>query len=201
MTLLGCIWATPLRYVSPDDHELSSDICEKRWGAEIQYAASFAISTHGGIKPSLWPVAAFCIQHDQPIPSAAAGFFLDVLMSERSSDLRRVNGLINIAGQPETPMVIHGVQHVIHVPAYLYAWPFPDACIGLNHTDQTSTLDPRFGGDGGSEVFEVLTSHPVSLKQIGWSAGKRNSRAVTRGSGSKEISRPPALFELARTKR
>jgi len=71
-------------------------------------------------------IRAFCIRHDQPIPSAAAGFFLDILMAERGSDLLRVKGLINIAEQPETPMVFHGVQHVIHAPAYLEAWPSED---------------------------------------------------------------------------
>lgn len=54
------------------------------------------------------------------------GFFLDVLMSERSADLLRVKGLISIAEQPETPMVLHGVQHVIHAPAYLDRWPSKD---------------------------------------------------------------------------
>ena len=71
-------------------------------------------------------ISAFCIRHDQPIPSATAGFFLDVLMSERGSDLLRVKGLIHIAEQPDTPMVIHGVQHVIHAPAYLDSWPSED---------------------------------------------------------------------------
>ena len=71
-------------------------------------------------------ISAFCIRHDQPIPSAAAGFFLDILMAERGSDLLRVKGLINIAEQPETPMVVHGVQHVMHAPAYLETWPTDD---------------------------------------------------------------------------
>ena len=71
-------------------------------------------------------ISAFCIRHDQPIPSSAIGFFLDILMAERGSDLLRVKGLINIAEQPETPMVIHGVQHVIHTPAYLETWPSDD---------------------------------------------------------------------------
>ena len=71
-------------------------------------------------------ISAFCIRHDQPIPSATAGFFLELLMAERGSDLLRVKGLINIAEQPETPMIVHGVQHVIHAPAYLEAWPSDD---------------------------------------------------------------------------
>ena len=71
-------------------------------------------------------IRAFCIRHGQPIPSAVAGFFLDVLMAERGSDLLRVKGLVNIKEQPETPMVLHGVQHVIHAPAYLDGWPSED---------------------------------------------------------------------------
>jgi G3E family GTPase len=71
-------------------------------------------------------IRAFCIRHDRPISSAAASFFLDVLMAERGADLLRVKGMINIAEAPETPMVIHGVQHVVHAPAYLDAWPSTD---------------------------------------------------------------------------
>lgn len=71
-------------------------------------------------------ITAFCIRHDQPIPSAAAGFFLDVLMAERGSDLLRIKGILNIAEVPSKPMVIHGVQHVIHSPAYLQSWPSED---------------------------------------------------------------------------
>ncbi len=71
-------------------------------------------------------ISAFCIRHDRPIPSTSASFFLDILMAERGSDLLRVKGIINIAEAPETPMVIHGVQHLIHVPAYLDAWPSED---------------------------------------------------------------------------
>jgi G3E family GTPase len=71
-------------------------------------------------------ISAFCIRHEQPIMSATVGFFLDILMAERGSDLLRVKGLINITEEPERPMVIHGVQHVIHTPAYLDAWPSDD---------------------------------------------------------------------------
>ncbi|MEM9442158.1 MAG: GTP-binding protein, partial [Pseudomonadota bacterium] len=71
-------------------------------------------------------ISAFCIRHEEPIPSAAAGFFLDVLMAERGSDLLRIKGILNIAEMPSKPMVIHGVQHVIHTPAYLDAWPSDD---------------------------------------------------------------------------
>ena len=71
-------------------------------------------------------ISAFCIRHDQPIPSASASFFLDILMAERGEDLLRFKGIINIAEEPDKPMVLHGVQHVVHAPVYLERWPSED---------------------------------------------------------------------------
>lgn len=103
----------------------------ERWLNEEAYAHRHDEHDHGhhhhhNVNRHDAHISAFCIRDDQPIPSIAAGFFLDVLMAERGSDLLRVKGLINIAEQPETPMVIHGVQHVIHAPAYLDGWPSED---------------------------------------------------------------------------
>ena len=103
----------------------------ERWLNEEAYADHHNHDAHGhhhhhDVNRHDDQITAFCIRHDQPFPSAVAGFFLDVLMAERGSDLLRVKGLINIAEQPETPMVIHGVQHVIHAPAYLDSWPSED---------------------------------------------------------------------------
>ena len=110
-----------------DPKSKSPDV--ERWLNEEAYAhhhADHGHHHHHDVNRHDDHISAFCIRHDQPIPSAAAGFFLDVLMAERGSDLLRVKGLINIAEQPETPMVIHGVQHVIHTPAYLETWPSED---------------------------------------------------------------------------
>ena len=45
--------------------------------------------------------------------------FLDLLRSSQGAKLLRVKGLVALAEDPEHPVVIHGVQHVIHVPAVL----------------------------------------------------------------------------------
>ena len=97
-----------------------------RWLSEEAYAHHHHGHHHHDVNRHDDQIRAFCIRHDQPIPSAAAGFFLDVLMADRGSDLLRIKGIINIAEQPETPMIIHGVQHVIHAPAYLNTWPSED---------------------------------------------------------------------------
>jgi G3E family GTPase len=52
--------------------------------------------------------------------------FLDLLRSQAGAKILRVKGLVGLAEDPEHPVVIHGVQHVVHVPAILPAWPSDD---------------------------------------------------------------------------
>jgi G3E family GTPase len=68
-------------------------------------------------------IQAFCVRRKEPIGGAALSFFLTLLTSQRGEDLLRVKGILNIAETPDTPMVIHGVQHLFHPPVTLDAWP------------------------------------------------------------------------------
>ncbi len=71
-------------------------------------------------------IQAFCLRHPTPIPSSAVDFFWDMLTSQRGPDLLRVKAILNIAETPDTPIMLHAVQHVVHAPAYLEAWPSDD---------------------------------------------------------------------------
>ncbi|MBO1906023.1 GTP-binding protein [Microvirga sp. 3-52] len=71
-------------------------------------------------------IRAFCLTSDQPIRLGTLDMFLDLLRSSQGSKLLRVKGLVALAEDPEHPVVIHGVQHVIHVPAVLPSWPSED---------------------------------------------------------------------------
>jgi G3E family GTPase len=37
----------------------------------------------------------------------------------------RVKGILNVAGS-ETPVAVHGVQHLVHPPVHMAAWPQDD---------------------------------------------------------------------------
>ena len=52
--------------------------------------------------------------------------FLDLLRSAHGPKLLRLKGLVGLADEPERPLVVHGVQHVVHVPVVLPAWPDAD---------------------------------------------------------------------------
>ncbi len=71
-------------------------------------------------------IRAFCLTSDAPIRRASFDMFLDLLRATQGPNLLRVKGIVALAEQPDKPVVIHGVQHVIHVPAILEKWPSAD---------------------------------------------------------------------------
>ncbi|HZA92357.1 MAG TPA: GTP-binding protein, partial [Gemmatimonadales bacterium] len=71
-------------------------------------------------------IRAFCLTSEHPIRQGTLDMFLDLLRSSQGAKLLRVKGLVALAEDPEHPVVIHGVQHVIHVPAVLPHWPSED---------------------------------------------------------------------------
>jgi G3E family GTPase len=71
-------------------------------------------------------IRAFCLTSEAPIRQGSLDMFLDLLRSQKGAQLLRVKGLVALAEDPEHPVVIHGVQHVIHVPAILPKWPSAD---------------------------------------------------------------------------
>ena len=47
-----------------------------------------------------------------------------MLLQSRGDDLLRVKGLLNVGGAG--PVLVNGVQHVVHPPEHLEAWPDDD---------------------------------------------------------------------------
>jgi G3E family GTPase len=52
--------------------------------------------------------------------------FLELLTATHGAKLLRVKGIVKLAEMPETPIVVHGVQHVFHPTARLDRWPDDD---------------------------------------------------------------------------
>ncbi|MBA8836874.1 GTP-binding protein [Ochrobactrum sp. RH2CCR150] len=68
-------------------------------------------------------IRSFSLRHDAPIPLSTFDMFLDLLRSTHGEKLLRVKGIVQIAEDPERPVVIHGVQKIFHPPARLPQWP------------------------------------------------------------------------------
>ena len=67
-------------------------------------------------------IHSFCLVHDEPVDWTAFGIWLTMLLHTHGENILRVKGLLNVDGV-ETPVVINGVQHIIHPPMHLDAWP------------------------------------------------------------------------------
>ena len=71
-------------------------------------------------------IRAFCITLDAPVSTMAFTTALELMISRAGPQLLRVKGIVCLAEKPDTPVAIHGVQHVFHDPMILPDWPDGD---------------------------------------------------------------------------
>ena len=70
-------------------------------------------------------IASFCLTVEAPIPWQRVLDFVDELIGEYGDRILRLKGLLNVLESP-VPVAIHGVQHLLHPPVPLEAWPDAD---------------------------------------------------------------------------
>jgi G3E family GTPase len=69
-------------------------------------------------------VQAHCLVFEQQLDWIAFGVWLTMLLAARGSDVLRVKGLLDVGAAG--PLLLNGVQHVVHPPEHLAAWPDDD---------------------------------------------------------------------------
>ncbi len=67
----------------------------------------------------------FVVEYENPIDWTAFGIWLTSLLHAHGERILRVKGLLNVA-ESTTPVILHGVQHVVHAPMHLEKWPGDD---------------------------------------------------------------------------
>lgn len=70
-------------------------------------------------------VRSFALTFDQPMDWTAFGIWLSMLLNRHGEHVLRVKGLLNLEGLAN-PVLINGVQHIVHPPSHLDAWPDAD---------------------------------------------------------------------------
>jgi G3E family GTPase len=70
-------------------------------------------------------IQAYCVYLEERLPWDQIASWLELLTTYRGDDILRVKGMLNVA-ESETPVVVHGVQHMFHPPVQLDAWPDDD---------------------------------------------------------------------------
>jgi G3E family GTPase len=90
-----------------------------------------AVGTHassldgGSVEPhDIGETYSVSVTFDGPIDWTAFGIWFSMLLHARGEDLLRVKGLLDVG--EAGPVVLNGVQHIIHPPEHLGAWPDED---------------------------------------------------------------------------
>jgi G3E family GTPase len=70
-------------------------------------------------------IHAFALAFDDGLDWTRFGLWLTMLLNRHGERVLRVKGILNVADSP-TPVAIHGVQHLVHPPVHMAAWPDRD---------------------------------------------------------------------------
>ena len=67
----------------------------------------------------------FTLVFDKALDWTAFGIWLTMILHAHGEKMLRVKGILNVKGV-NVPVVINGVQHVVHPPIHLKEWPDGD---------------------------------------------------------------------------
>jgi G3E family GTPase len=70
-------------------------------------------------------IRSFAFVVDEPLDWTAFGIWLTMLLNRHGDKVLRVKGILNLAGE-DAPVAIHSVQHLVHAPVHMAAWPDAD---------------------------------------------------------------------------
>ena len=122
--------ATPARILSSGLYDPEKKIPDvKKWLAAEAYTQNYESGHdhhHHDVNRHDEHIASFVLAADDAIPAGTLEMFLELLRANYGDRLLRVKGIVKLAEMPETPVVVHGVQHVFHPTARLERWPDDD---------------------------------------------------------------------------
>jgi G3E family GTPase len=67
-------------------------------------------------------IRSFSVTIDAPLDWTAFGIWLTMLTNRHGSRILRVKGILSLKDEAN-PVAVHGVQHLVHPPQHLSAWP------------------------------------------------------------------------------
>jgi G3E family GTPase len=70
-------------------------------------------------------VQAFALTFEGALDWTMFGVWLTMLLNRHGARVLRVKGILNVVGSA-APVAVHGVQHLVHPPVHMAAWPDAD---------------------------------------------------------------------------
>ena len=118
--------ATPDRLLGSGLYDPDKKIPDvKKWLAAEAYADEHH-HHHHDVNRHDEHIGSFVLTTDEAIPAGTLEMFLELLRATHGAKLLRIKGIVKLAEMPDTPVVVHGVQHVFHPTARLDRWPDDD---------------------------------------------------------------------------
>ena len=118
--------ATPDRLLGSGLYDPDRKIPDvKKWLAAEAYAGDHH-DHHHDVNRHDDHIGSFVLTADEPMPAGTLEMFLELLRATHGGNLLRIKGIVKLAEMPETPVVVHGVQHVLHPTVRLDRWPDDD---------------------------------------------------------------------------
>ena len=112
----------PVELLIADIHDRRSKSREvERWMRSTADAAA----AHEGRHPHDAGITACCFTFDAVLDWTAFGVWMSMLLHRHGDRVLRMKGLLNVEGVPG-PVLVNGVQHLVHPPAHLDRWPDED---------------------------------------------------------------------------
>lgn len=119
-------------------------------------------------------IASLSLSYERALPFSSIETFLELLRSVHGDKLLRLKGIVEVAEQPERPLVLHAVQKTFHPPAWLAEWP--DAARGTRLVIIGFDLQE----DHVRRLFAAVTNQP-GVDQPDRVAIEENPLAIARG--------------------
>jgi len=117
--------ATPGRLLGSGLYDPDKRIPDvRKWLAAEAYAGDH--HHHHDVNRHDEHIGSFVLTSDEAISAGTLEMFLELLRATHGAKLLRIKGIVKLTEMPDTPVVVHGVQHVFHPTARLDSWPDDD---------------------------------------------------------------------------
>ena len=100
----------------------------RRWLAAEAYAETtpHGHAHHHDVNRHDDRIRAFTLATEAAISASSFELFLELVRALHGPNLLRFKGVVKLAETPDQPLVVHGVQHILHPPARLPRWSDDD---------------------------------------------------------------------------
>ena len=176
----------PVELLIADIHDRRSKSREvERWMRSTTDAAA----AHEDHPPHAESITACCFTFDAVLDWTAFGVWMSMLLHRHGDRVLRMKGLLNVEGVPG-PVLVNGVQHLVHPPAHLDRWPDEDRRSRL--VVISSGLD-RDEIERSLHAFNALANPPTvpAGRDLRSTAPPPRARARSPAGAGKRFATPP----------